>query len=88
MAEPHVVDRVYGELVAEAVAGGAIALRGRLDPRYMYEMRRRWLVHAGNWTLVHSRHDEVLNHFRNGTAWFTGLEGEEWMRFMHDSLDI
>jgi hypothetical protein len=37
-------------------------------------------------TVVWSRDAEVLQHFREGNAFFTGLAGENWMRLNGDSF--
>jgi len=77
-------DVVVQRLFADAWREGACALRGRLDPRHLQELsdRRCWLRREGTWTLVHSRHGEVLAAFERGAADLSRLDGEWWMRFL------
>jgi len=77
-------DRVLRRLLADAWRHGAAAVRGRLDPRYVQELSDRhcWLRTDGTWTLVHSRHAEVMAAVRQGDAFLSRLEGEWWMRFL------
>src|SRR5207249_125464 len=68
-------DRVLQRLVADAWRHGAAALRGRLDPRHVQEFSdpRCWLRTGGSWTLVHSRHAEILAAIRQGDAFLSRL---------------
>ena len=63
---------------------GATALRGRLDPHHVqeYSDRHCWFRREGAWTLVHSRHDDVVSAIERGAAEFTRLDGEWWLRFL------
>jgi hypothetical protein len=72
-------DRVLQRLLADAWRHGAAALRGRLDPRHVQEFSdpRCWLRTGGScWTLVHSRHADILAAIRQGDAFLSRLEGE------------
>jgi hypothetical protein len=71
-------DRVLQRLLADAWRQGAAALRGRLDPRHVQEFSdpRCWLRTGGAWTLVHSRHADILAAIRQGDAFLSRLEGE------------
>jgi hypothetical protein len=76
-------DRVLQRLLADAWRHGAVAVRGRLDPRYAAELANRhcWLRREGSWTLVHSRHAEIMSAIQQGNAFLSRLEGEWWLRF-------
>jgi hypothetical protein len=77
-------DRVLQRLLVDAWRQGATALRGRLDPHHVqeYSDRHCWFRREGAWTLVHSRHDDVVGAIERGTAGFTRLDGEWWLRFL------
>src|SRR6266850_1966515 len=76
-------DRVLQRLLADAWRHGAVAVRGRLDPRYVHELSNRhcWLLPAGTSTLIHSRHADVMAAIQQGDAFLSRLEGEWWLRF-------
>jgi hypothetical protein len=75
---------VLRRLLADAWRNGAAAVRGRLDPRYVQELSDRhcWLRREGTWTLVHSRHADVMAAIEQGKAFLSRLEGEWWLRFL------
>jgi hypothetical protein len=77
------LDRVLQRLLADAWRHGATAVRGRLDPRYVQELSDRhcWLRREGTWTLVHSRHADVIDAIQQGDAFLSRLEGEWWLRW-------
>lgn len=76
-------DQVLQRLLADAWRHGATAVRGRLDPRYTQELSTRyaWFRREGPWTLVHSRHAEIMAAIHRGDAFLSRLEGEWWLRF-------
>jgi hypothetical protein len=76
-------DRVLQRLLADAWRHGAAAVRGRLDPRYVQELSDRhcWLRREGTWTLVHSRHADIIAAIQQGNAFLSRLEGEWWLRW-------
>lgn len=82
-ARENAFDRVLRRLLADAWRGGAAAVRGRLDPRFIQELSDRhcWLRREGTWMLAHSRHAEVMNALHRGDAFISRLEGEWWLRF-------
>jgi len=77
-------DRVLKRLLADAWRNGAAAVRGRLDPRYVQELSNRhcWMRTDSTWTLVHSRHPEIMAAIQRGDAFLSRLEGEWWLRFL------
>jgi len=77
-------DRVLQRLLADAWRHGAAAVRGRLDPRYVQELSARhcWFRWDSTWTLVHSRHPDVMAAIHQGEAFLSRLEGEWWLRFL------
>jgi len=76
-------DRVLERLLADAWRHGATAVRGRLDPRYVQELSRQhcWLRREESWTLVHSRHADIMAAIHQGDAFLSRLEGEWWLRW-------
>jgi hypothetical protein len=76
-------DRVLQRFLADAWRHGAVAVQGRLDPRYVQELSNRhcWLRRAGSWTLVHSRRADIMAAIQQGDAFLSRLEGEWWLRF-------
>ncbi len=83
-------DRVLLRLLADAWRQGAAAVRGRLDPRYVAELSQRhcWFRWDGPWTLVHSRHADVLAALEAGDAFLSRLEGEWWLRFLGEQETV
>ncbi|HKA39835.1 MAG TPA: GNAT family N-acetyltransferase [Burkholderiales bacterium] len=79
-------DRVLQRLLADAWQQGAAAVHGRLDPRFASVLSDRhcWLRTDGAWTLVHSRHADVLDAFQRGGAFLSRLDGEWWLEFFRD----
>lgn len=79
-------NRVLQHLFADAWRHGATAVRGRLDPRFVQEFSNQhcWLRRDCNWTLVHSRDDDVLASIHQGKVFLSRLEGEWWMRFLEE----
>jgi hypothetical protein len=76
-------DRVLLRLLADAWRHGVAALRGRVDPRYVQELSHRhcWSRWSGPWTLVHSRHADVMAAIQQGDAFLSRLEGGWWLHF-------
>ncbi len=77
-------ERVLQRLLADAWRHGATAVRGRVDPRYVQELSDRhcWFRWDNTWTLVHSRHPELMAAIHRGDAFLSRLEGEWWLRFL------
>ena len=77
-------ERVLQRLFRDAWLHGATALRGRLDPSHLQQLSDRhcWLRREGGWTLIHSRHGEVVAAIERGAASLGRLDGEWWLRFI------
>jgi hypothetical protein len=76
-------DQVLQQLLVDAWKNGATALHGRVEPRFVQELSDRHCLfrREGPWTLIHSRHAEVLAAIHEGDAFLSRLEGEWWLRF-------
>jgi hypothetical protein len=76
----------FGEVLAHLFyhsrQNGAIALSGRLDPKFAQEFSDKYCScnFGGPWTLTHSRNPEVLQAIYQGDLFLTRLEGEWLMR--------
>lgn len=85
LAAPGREGNVLDRAIAHATTQGAVAIRGRAQPPFMQAlMERRAILLPELSALVYSRNPEILRHFREGTAFFTGLSGEHWMRLNGD----
>jgi hypothetical protein len=62
---------------------GAVALEGRMDPRFSEELGKMqcFFRNCGELTLLHSRDPALLAPLLSGNAFLTRLEGEWWLRF-------
>jgi hypothetical protein len=82
-ARPAAIDRVLDHLFYHAWRQGAIAISGRLEPRFLSALvANRCFLHGwGPATLVHSRDPGLLEAVHQGDAFLTRMEGEWWMRF-------
>ena len=78
-AFPELLDHLF----AHARRHGAAALIGRLEPQYMQELTEKhcFFHRMGSWTLIHSKHPELLHVVQRGDAFLTGLEGEWCLLF-------
>ena len=61
---------------------GAVALSGRLDPKFAQEFSDKYcfINCGGPWTLTHSKNPEILRAIYQGDLFLTRLEGEWLMR--------
>jgi hypothetical protein len=77
-AAPEAFETVLQHLFKHATQRGALALSGRLDPRWMRTMTNQHCRFdgAGGWTMVHSHDPEILQAINRGDAWLSRLEGE------------
>lgn len=80
-ANPGKEGVVLDRLFTHAIAMGATAVHGRSTPMFHRQlMDRRAFFYPDQWTIVYSKDPEVSQHFHAGTAFFTGLAGENWIR--------
>jgi hypothetical protein len=77
------VRAVLEHLFRHAAERGAVALEGRMDPRFAEELGRMqcFFRNCGELTLLHAREPALLAPLLAGNAFFTRLEGEWWLRF-------
>jgi hypothetical protein len=77
------IDDVLDHLFYHAWRNGAVAVNGRLDPRFIQALSDKYcLFHRrGPWFLVKARKPELLSAFQSGKAAFSLLDGEWSLRF-------
>jgi hypothetical protein len=82
-ATPASVDDVLGRLFYDTWQAGAVAVSGRLEPRFVQALSDKYcLLHRrGPWTLVHARRPELLQAFWTGRVSFSRLDGEWCLAF-------
>lgn len=78
----HVLDHLF----YYARQRGALALSGRLEPKFLEHFydRRCLFQDRGYWMLVHSKRPELLEAFHRGDAFVSRLEGEWCLSFKLD----
>lgn len=74
---------VLEHLFHHAWCRGALALEGRMEPRFARALgdRHCFFHDRAAMTLMHARDPAVLDPLHRGDAFFTRLEAEWWMRF-------
>ena len=72
------IQDVLGHLFHQARQQRAVAVTGRLEPRFLQVLSDNYcLFHRrGPWMLVHARRPELVRCFQNETAFFSRLDGE------------
>ena len=82
-ADHEDVGVVLDRLFQRARREGAIAVSGRLVPRWVPVFSDKFcLIHRSyHWMLMHSRDREILYAIQSGDASLTRLDGEWWMDF-------
>ena len=81
-AFPRSMETVLDGLIDDARQAGVAALWGRTEPLHaMLLTQRHCLFQARPWVLVHSSRPEIIHSFQNADAFFSGLDGELWMKF-------
>jgi hypothetical protein len=80
VASPGQEEAVLAALLADAKRRGVIAVRGRIDVRFMHVLtQQRCTFAAGQpWSLVMSKNAELRAALQGKDAFFTRLEGEWW----------
>jgi hypothetical protein len=82
-AQPSSIHDVLDHLFWQTWRQGALAVTGRLDPRFVQAFSDTYcLVHRrGPWMLVTSKNPELLQPFLRGDAFISRLDGEWCLRF-------
>jgi hypothetical protein len=82
-ARPGSTRAVLEHLFRHAADHGALALEGRIEPRFTADMGNMqcFFQSSAELTLLHARDPAVLASLMQGNAFFTRLEGEWWPRF-------
>lgn len=79
--EGVVLDRLFGH----AMDHGAVAIQGRVTPTFQRQlMDRQAFFFPDMWTILYSKDPDASPHFQAGTALFTGIAGENWIRLNGD----
>jgi hypothetical protein len=83
-AKPSTIHDVLDHLFRAAWDQGAMAVTGRLDPRFIQALSDKYCVfhRRGPWVLVNARTPELLRPFHDGTAAFSRIDGEWSLRFL------
>lgn len=77
----HSMAAVLSCLVYEAKQAGVAVLWGRTEPQHAASLNEQNCVFfARPWVLVHAARAELVAAFQNADTFFSGLEGELWMR--------
>ncbi|MCI0336809.1 MAG: hypothetical protein L0226_04490 [Acidobacteria bacterium] len=82
-ARKESVSVILDHLFCHARLHGAVAVTGRLYPRYMQELSDKhcFFSRIGGWVLIHSNDNELIHVIQRGDAFLTGLEGEWCLLF-------
>lgn len=82
-ARPSSIHDVLDHLFYHAWRQGAVAVTGRLDPRFMQALSDKYcLFHRrGPWVLIKAKKPELLQSFQTGNACFSRFDGEWSLRF-------
>lgn len=72
---------VLDHMFHDAWCGGAAAVSGRVEPRLLDPLARRYalMLYAGPAALVHSQKPEIIGAISSGESLLTRLDGEWWM---------
>jgi hypothetical protein len=83
VASPSSIDRVLDHLFARAWQEGAVAVSGRIEPRFMQSLSDQHCVfhQRGPSIVIHSRRPELVRALESGRACFSRLDGEWPLRF-------
>jgi hypothetical protein len=75
------IDVVIDHLFCDAFSHGALALVGRMEPDFAFELGAKGVVflRRGSFFLCHSRQPELLDSIARGGAFLSRLEGECWI---------
>ena len=78
---PNFAKDVIEHLLSHAGNRGAVAVAGRLDPRFVQELGSGCIMRPRYWMLVHSRNSQLLSMIDRGNTHLTRLDGEWCMQF-------
>lgn len=83
-ATPASVGDVLDQLFHRAWRHGAVAVTGRLEPRFLQALSDRYCVfhRRGPWVLFHSTRPRLVEAFHAGEACLSRLDGEWSLRFL------
>lgn len=78
VAHPHTAGQVIDHLLNHAAERGAVAVAGRVVPRFVQAVSDRHclILRRSTYLIVHSRDPEITDAFINGRAFLSLLEGE------------
>ncbi len=78
VAHPHTAGQVIDHLLNHAAERGAVAVVGRVVPRFVQAISDRHclILRRSTYLIVHSRDPEITDAFVNGRAFLSLLEGE------------
>jgi hypothetical protein len=78
VAGPAAIGHVLDHLFQQAAGQGALAVSGRLEPRFLQALSDKYCVfhRRGPWVLLNARRPELLRAFESGEAVFSRLDGE------------
>ena len=82
-ATPDSIREVLAQLFYQAWRQGALAVSGRVDPRFLQALSDTYcLFHRrGPWLLIHARKPELLQAFQNGDVFLSRFDGEWCLGF-------
>lgn len=82
-ADPSTMPYVLDHLFAHAAKEGAIALAGRLEPRFLQSLSDKHCVFhlRGPWVLVNAKRPDLLRSFQAGDTFFSRFDGEWCLGF-------
>jgi hypothetical protein len=77
------IQDVLDHLFHQAGQRGAIAVTGRMEPRFLQALSDNYCFfhRRGPWVLVHARRPELVRCFQNENAFFSRLDGEWCLGF-------
>jgi hypothetical protein len=80
VATKDTIGIILDNLFYDAWQGGSVELCGRLIPKFMQEIYKKYClcVPGRNWMLIKSNDENIVNVMLNGNAFLSRLEGELW----------
>ena len=79
----HSMGSVLDHLFWDAKKKGAVAVHGRMEPKFMQDFTNRYcfFYRFGGWMTAHSRNPELVSLIHSGDAFLSRLEGEWCLAF-------